>query len=982
MRKLFTLTLTFLAALSLAAQPLRVLSNQPLGQGFSPRISADGQNVLYLQNEHVAYVEEAPQGTYVTNEDLNVVLYRNGQRTVLNPRGNELNYCWPTLSPDKTRILFTTKYGTEVCDLQGHILANLGHVNAPQWMGNDLIIGHHTTSDSHQFTSACIVAIRPDGTGYQELSDPQEFGMFPSVSERTGRIAYSTLNGDMRLMQTNYTAEPIATKMPAVRLAEPAQQQLMKAPKRARKTNFSDLKIYINPGHGGHTGNDRPMHIYPFRQNDPESFWESNSNLDKGLRLRDMLNALGVQTKMSRIYNEEEDDLDLDVIVAQANAYNADFMLSIHSNAGNPSNYILQLYAGRNADDNTTYSDMGQASDESRAITTLMGDILYENKVSDWTHVPQIWGDKTFARKIMGWSNGYGVLRWLRVPGTISEGCMHDYIPETYRLMNMDYKWRESFYFLRTFMEYYFDYTLPEGAIGGQVRDAHLPMTFPKISYHKNSPDAMKPINRATVKLYQGSTLLQTYQTDTLYNGCYFFWDLTPGTYRVRVEADGYYPYEYDETVTAAHISYHNSFINMERNTPLEVVSYLPHPAAITDSVDVSTVIVMDFNWDCWADSTIAAFSITPAVEGELTLDNDNHTLRFQPAGRLEPGVEYTATLSTLACHPDAAFSNHLAQPFVLTFRTKSRGSIRYVQSYPANGETDVPVNPSFVMLFDQTLVNATARTAFSLVDAAGKEVKVNTRSFNYNKAPEPYGYASFELTEALQPSSQYTLTIDGSLKDNIGVFLNDPKVITFTTEASYKPTISKINALDTLVFAYDAEQSFGVASASQLRNTSKKYEGTACNELKYVFSAADAEVFYVTKDPQMLTVHRGDKVGMYVFSDFSGNALELKFETAGDIKYVRLCDLDYGGWKWQEVELSELPEGVDFQLMAVRVVRGSFVLSGSGSVFLNRLAHYAAPTALDELDLDASVEKIIEDGQVYIIKNGRRYNILGTEVE
>ena len=27
---------------------------------------------------------------------------------------------------------------------------------------------------------------------------------------------------------------------------------------------MSDLRIYINPGHGGYTSDDRPIHIYPY----------------------------------------------------------------------------------------------------------------------------------------------------------------------------------------------------------------------------------------------------------------------------------------------------------------------------------------------------------------------------------------------------------------------------------------------------------------------------------------------------------------------------------------------------------------------------------------------------------------------------------------------------------------------------------------------------------------------------------------------
>ncbi len=61
-----------------------------------------------------------------------------------------------------------------------------------------------------------------------------------------------------------------------------------------------------------------------------------------------LLREVGATT--SRITNTEDDDRYLSAIAAEANAFNADFMLSIHTNAG-VTNYILQLYSGWDASD-------------------------------------------------------------------------------------------------------------------------------------------------------------------------------------------------------------------------------------------------------------------------------------------------------------------------------------------------------------------------------------------------------------------------------------------------------------------------------------------------------------------------------------------------------------------------------------------------------------------------------------------------------
>ena len=997
-----------MAAAVLTAQNIRVISTQTIGKGNLPHISADGMKVSCLPSGEAW--ADVTSNVYVTNENCELTLHRNGICQKLTPDGAEAHYIWSSVSPDGTKILYNTQHGTSICDMQGHKLAYLGHVNAPVWYGNDYVVGHLDLSDDIETVSSVILLAKADGSKVQQLTQKNEIAMYPTASPVTGRIVYNNLNGDVRMMQLNLAENPIPQQLPEVVTAERRQ---MKAPiQKARKTGFSDIKIYINPGHGGHGSNDRGMTIYPFAAGDPEGFWESNSNLDKGLFLDTMLNNLGVQTMMSRRTNNDGggndadvlanwlvsgkitqeqhdymlangDDRSLSAIAAEANAYGADFMLSIHSNAGNPSNYILELYSGKELNDTRYYAHTNRNEAESRNVVNVMAPYLYENTNADWTRSPMIEGDKTFAYRIFGWSNGYGVLRNLQIGGTISEGSMHDYTPETYRLMNKGYKKAEAFHFMQTFLTYYLEYTYPKGVIGGQVRDAYQNITFPAINYHRGTMDALKPLNGAKVELLQNGQVLATTYVDTLYNGCYYFWELDPGEYTVRASMQDYYPQEAQVTVTAGHIVYKPFKLNLQRQTPPEVISYSPAPAAITDSVEVSVDVELNFNWDMLEDSTLAAFSISPAVDGTVSFHNANRCLRFHPSGRFEPGVEYTVTLSTTACHPDTAWPNHLVQPFTMSFRTKNRGSIRFLGSYPQNGATDVPLNPSFITLYDQKLNTSTARKAFTVTDMNGTAMGVNTRSITCNVAPDPYGYAAFELTGELQPNTQYKMTIAGTLKDNIGILLNDPVEVVFTTGAEVTPDIPMVDALDTLQFLYDPQQSFAVLSGATLRNTNKKYWGAASNELRYeFFDGDDCEAVFAMKNKTLVEACSEDRVGLYIFGDFSQNELLAKFETEGDIHYVEVCNLDYGGWKWQEMDLSTLPAGVRYQFTGLKIVRKTGVLSGAGSIYLNNLSFELNQTGLENTEGNDAIRKELQNGQIYIYKNGVRYTVLGIETK
>ncbi len=996
MKKTFLFLLGISAALTASAE-IRVLSDVKLGEGYFPRF-ADEETVTYLSAENARYVAEPVDmeaELRVDNENLDLNLYRNGKRVVLKPHG-DVNYIWASLSPNQQYILFNTMHGTAICDLNGKELVNLGNINAPVWYGNDYVVGMNDQHDGYFITSSEIMMASLNGVERVALTKAEDMGYYPNVDAASGRIVYSNEKGEVRMLQLNLTEQPIRKSLPRL-VQKPNANVLAEMDRKAKRVatqEAASYKIYINPGHGGYDSDDRLMYLYPIFVNQvvqepytrEQSFWESVSNLDKGMRLDTLLRELGFQTKMSRVNNDTGSDRSLSAIVEEADAYKADFMLSIHSNAGNPSNYILQLYSGITPGDNRTYGHMPAHSETSRKITTLMGDNQYCNEVSCWTRVPMIAGDKTFARDIMGWSNGYGVLRWLDVPGTISEGMMHDYLPETYRLMNIDYKRQEAFYFAKTFYTWFCNKELPYGAIGGRIHDVYQKQLFPDYKPNKNTRDVLRPILNGVVELWQNEQKIASYTTDTLYNGCYFFWDLKPGTYVVKAVPNGYYPQEQTLVVENDKISYANFGLQMKRETPPVVLDYSPK-VEITDSVLVSTNITFSFNWDMNEEETAKALQISPAVEGTITFEDDAHTMRFKPASRFEPGVEYTITLGTGACHPDATFDNHLQEPFTFKFRTQNRGSVRVIQTYPANGSEGIPVDAAFIAIFDGKLANSSNKY-FKVYDAAGNDISPVSRNVKLNgAAPAPYGSAKFELKAGtLKPNSEYKMVIGAEVADVNGVIVNDPVTITFKTGDEVTTNVPMVNNLDTLFFEGDKETSVGVASVSTLRNTASKYEGLASNKLTYTFSEGNGEAVYVADDVTAIKGNDKSTLGMYVFGDYTFNTLYAKWAVEGDIQYTKICDLDYAGWLYQEAEVSALPAGVDYQFMGFKIVRGTSFLSEKGEVSVDVLRvdfkESVGAGVEDVTTAQPANSKVIENGYLHILLDGVKYNIQGAVVK
>ncbi|MDE6463668.1 MAG: N-acetylmuramoyl-L-alanine amidase, partial [Muribaculaceae bacterium] len=298
----------------------------------------------------------------------------------------------------------------------------------------------------------------------------------------------------------------------------------------ARK--MSDLKIYINPGHGGYTGNDRPIRIHPFESGDTAGYWESKSNLYKGLHMYHILDSLGTTAYLSRIKNTEDDDRSLSGICAEANQLGVDMLLSIHSNAGETVNYPLMLYREQTIG-TPRYP-------EAIELSKIVWHNLHSNQMPVWTrNTEYVAGDLTFYQNM--WEGGLGVLRTLYVVGLLSEGSMHEHRPEAHRLMNDDVWWLEAWHFVKSIMEFYnTEDRFVTGNVAGIVYDDHrLREAVMPANFTRHGRDKLAALNGASLELVDASgNVVQTRTTDNMYNGAYVFRNVAHGNYTLRAWRD------------------------------------------------------------------------------------------------------------------------------------------------------------------------------------------------------------------------------------------------------------------------------------------------------------------------------------------------------------------------------------------------------------------------------------------------------------
>lgn len=147
-------------------------------------------------DESGSFLEE----TSVFVENTKLVLFINGERKELAPFG-KMNYIWPSISPDKSKLLFTCAgKGTFISDLNGKIISELGYANFPSWSPDGNWILYMTDYDDGVKVTSSDIGIFSINTKVKfELTETaDEIEMYPNWGSSNQEVVYNTLSGQIR----------------------------------------------------------------------------------------------------------------------------------------------------------------------------------------------------------------------------------------------------------------------------------------------------------------------------------------------------------------------------------------------------------------------------------------------------------------------------------------------------------------------------------------------------------------------------------------------------------------------------------------------------------------------------------------------------------------------------------------------------------------------------------------------------------------
>jgi Tol biopolymer transport system component len=197
------------------------------GAGWAVKISTDGTNIVYrerymtadklMKHNILEYNLTAKKKAMVAkeqrnlnklvatnngvsiNENLHMVLIKDGKSTILTPNGANEAYNWASLSPDGQKILYyVSGKGCYTCDLNGRDIHYIAlDCRAPQWYDNNIIIGMHDEDNGKWITASAIVAYSLQGEK-QILVNKETIAIYPYTAD--GKIAFSTAAGKVYVM--------------------------------------------------------------------------------------------------------------------------------------------------------------------------------------------------------------------------------------------------------------------------------------------------------------------------------------------------------------------------------------------------------------------------------------------------------------------------------------------------------------------------------------------------------------------------------------------------------------------------------------------------------------------------------------------------------------------------------------------------------------------------------------------------------------
>ncbi len=662
------------------------------------------------------------------------------------------------------------------------------------------------------------------------------------------------------------------------------------------QTDLSGLKFCLDPGHGDYP-NDKPF--------------ETRVNLHVVNYLKQYLQDYGAWVITTRQDSATNISLyDRDMI---ANNNNVDFFLSVHHNAlgtGNTNvNSTLMLYQ-------ETPSGQVRWAGQSDVMCNYMADYLYRYL---HTTSKSVRGDWSFYGS---WTTPFnlGVLKSLSMPGVLSEASFWDFPPEVHRMNSLGYLRLEAFALVHSFLDYYSTPKKTNAFIEGVVENLNSEKLRGVTVALTNAIDTMIYVTDSqNIGITDQDRAWGGFpQIFDVRNGMYFFENFPLGQAKLIFESSGYA----SDTVTVMVIARTSNQVS-----PVVLIEDVPPKIVATSPV------YGDSNFSAFQEITIKfsrpmetvtvqnAFQILPPVNGSLSWQDQNRTIKFTPNTRFEFNQSYALEISATAQDPwnyylDGNGDGAAGDAFSLIFRTAPMDTSipMVIDFYPVKNETNIFVNDLIRAEFNKLLDPSSISGArILLMSETNRRTAVLTDYSEWNSQ----GIISVLPNELMKPNMKYYLTIANSVMDLLGnqmdahfqwTFRTQPQDLkVFAVENFETGAVAGITPLNWKLITQSAEDSLKISSL-------RFAHGKQALSIIYNFSALDSLAVLVDHASGTTWLKPDATVSVNIFGDHSSNQIRFIFEDPNGFEASDPIPIDWSGWKNVRIDLTNdlvMPWGI-----------------------------------------------------------------------
>lgn len=659
-------------------------------------------------------------------------------------------------------------------------------------------------------------------------------------------------------------------------------------------TGLEGFSLFLDPGHS-QTEN---MGLY--------NYSESEKVLRVGLALREMLLT---QTDIDTVYISRTNDsqqVSLSQRTDLANTLAPDFYHSIHSNAGsNTTNNTLFLHGG--------WRSNGQTVEKTPNGGKEMGDIM-EVELTDAMRIPTIgnWADRNFYQgsSVQNHDNQWPYLhvnRTTNMASVLSEAGFHTNPTQQQRNLNAEWKRLEAQSFFWSVLEYLEVERPTVGIAAGYVTNAGNNET----------------INGASVSIEDQTYVTDTYESlfnqyssdpDELSNGFYYFEGLPNGPNQIIVDAEGFYPDTMEVDIVTDDFTF----------TDFALVSNVPPFVQSTtldenSTANIGEYININFSREMDIASVEEAFSISDNARVALSWIS-NSILRIT-TDSLDFVSEYTITINEIA-HDQSPFEHgfdgdgdgEAGGVYTLAFETSPEDIIppQISDIFPTNtqfNELWAIGSASFNEPLDQSIIDSTS----FYYSASGNDIYGSIKYYEIGNQ----SVLNFFPSKRLDPNTNYTLRISGSLSDTLGNNIGSGILRTFPTGPTDITEQIIIDDFDSdLDVWWEPSQSGSTAGyvpeetdlSSDTEIVNLLTNSSNAMRINYGWNtSADAHLireYRSTTNPTFSTDHI---LQAYVFGDGSGNQFRFMLRDGnGELEGSEWYTVDWLGWKLISWDLTE----------------------------------------------------------------------------